>query len=180
MNDEAIMLLVSKDDLSKAALLFDRYNVMIYNYYMRNTLNKMISQDLTQNVFHRIIKYRKSFREEYNFKPWIFRIARNVLIDHAKEEKKYYGDEINDDKTLDSFHENYLEKTEKSEREKILHNALNKLDDDDKEILILSKFQQIKYKEIAQIMNLTESAIKVKVHRAIKKLRETYFQLENV
>ena len=54
------------------------------------------------------------------------------------------------------------------------------LNTDDKEILILSKFQQMKYKEIAQIMNVTENTIKVKVHRAIKKLRENYFQLENV
>ena len=65
MNDEEIMLQVSNGELAQATFLFERYNLIIYNYFVRNTMNKMISQDLTQNVFHRIIKYRKSYHADY-------------------------------------------------------------------------------------------------------------------
>jgi len=180
MNDEEIMLQVSNGELAQATFLFERFNLIIYNYFVRNTMNKMISQDLTQNVFHRIIKYRKSYREDYQFKPWIFSIARNVLMDHIKEEKKHRGEEIQEELTGNFFEESYLDQTERIEKEKTLQKALLKLKDDERDVLILSKYQQMKYNEIAQIMNVTESAIKVKVHRAIKKLRETYFQLEKV
>ena len=180
MNDETIMLRVANDELSFATLLFERYNVLIYNYFTRNTYNKMTSQDLTQNVFYRLIKYRKSFKKDYSFKPWIYRISRNVYIDYLKEENKINTNDIEEKQVADNLDENIIEKTEKKETEIKLNQALLKLSTTDREILILSKFQNVKYQEIAEILDLTESAVKVKVHRAIKKLREVYFKLEKV
>ena len=66
------------------------------------------------------------------------------------------------------------------EREKLLHRSLARLGDEQRELLILTRFQQMKYEEVAQIMNTTVANIKVKVHRAIAKLREHYFELEKI
>ena len=66
------------------------------------------------------------------------------------------------------------------EREKLLHQSLAKLGDEQREILILTRFQQMKYEEVALIMDTSVANIKVKVHRAIAKLREHYFELEKI
>ena len=72
------------------------------------------------------------------------------------------------------------EAIEKEQKEKRLHLALSRLDKESREILVLSRFQEMKYEQIAQVMNLTVSAVKVKVHRAIKKLRVYYMEIEKI
>ncbi len=64
------------------------------------------------------------------------------------------------------------------EREQLLHRSLAKLSDEQRELLVLTRFQHLKYEEVAAIMDTTVANIKVKVHRAIGKLREHYFELE--
>jgi RNA polymerase sigma-70 factor (ECF subfamily) len=70
------------------------------------------------------------------------------------------------------------ESEEQEQREKLLQRSLALLDTDQRELLVLTRFQQMKYEEVAVIMETTVANIKVKVHRAIAKLREHYFQLE--
>lgn len=65
-------------------------------------------------------------------------------------------------------------------RETVLHQSMQRLSDESREILVMSRYQNMKYEEIAEIMDLTVSAVKVKVHRAIKKLRDVYFELEKI
>lgn len=65
-------------------------------------------------------------------------------------------------------------------KEKLLHRCLARLKPDQREVLVLTRFQQMKYEEVAAIMNTTVSNIKIKVHRAILKLREYYFELESL
>ena len=66
------------------------------------------------------------------------------------------------------------------EREAILHKSLALLKDDDRELLVLTKFQHMKYEEVAEVLDTSVSNVKVKVHRAIQKLREIYFELEKI
>ncbi len=70
------------------------------------------------------------------------------------------------------------ESWEQEEREKLLQLSLAKLDEEQRELLVLTRFQHMKYEEVALMMNTTVANIKVKVHRAIGKLREHYFELE--
>ena len=73
-----------------------------------------------------------------------------------------------------------IDNMEKAEMEKTLHRSLARLPEDQREILVLSRFQELKYEEIAKITETTVANVKVKVHRAIKKLRDTYFELERI
>ena len=66
------------------------------------------------------------------------------------------------------------------EKEELLHQCLNKLSEEDRELLVLTRFQHMKYEEVALIMETTVANIKVKVHRAIGKLRQYYFELDKV
>lgn len=179
MTDESIMEAVKNGDLQQAALLFDRYHVRIYNFLARMTFNVQVAEDLTQNVFLRIIKYRNTYREGRAFQTWIYQIARNVFSDHYQMHKNRGAGFVDVEKMGD-----HLADTEESviqdEREKILHQSLALLNEEQRELLVLTRFQHMKYEEVAVIMDTTVANIKVKVHRAIQKLREHYFQLERI
>jgi len=72
------------------------------------------------------------------------------------------------------------QKIEKSECEKMLHQALNNLPEDQREVIWLTRFEKMKYADVAKVFECTESAIKVRVHRAMKKLKTEYLQLERL
>jgi len=179
LTDEQIMYKVAEGDIKQSGVLFDRYNVRIYNYYLKCTYDQSLSKDLTQQVFIKLIKYRTSFKNDHSFKSWIFRIATNVKYDHFRKEKSYKNrNVIYDSQQCHSYDPS--QSIEKSEQEKQLHLAIKKLPDDQREVIWMTRFEKMKYAEVATIMNCTESAIKVKVHRAIKRLKIEFLQLEKL
>jgi len=179
MTDEQIMEAVKNGNLQQASLLFERYNKRIFNFLARMTMDRDLAEDLTQNVFVRILKYRTSYRDGLRFQSWIYQVARNVFSDHYQAHKNRRSDFVDVDKVSDSLSD-YNETEDMDEREKILHRSLAKLTDEQRELLVLTRFQQMKYEEVAQIMDTTVANIKVKVHRAIAKLKEHYFELEKI
>src|SRR5215208_1109141 len=90
MTDETIMIAVRNGDLQPAAVLFDRYNKRIFNFLATLTNDRDEAEDLTQNVFLRMIKYRNSFKDESRFQPWIYQIARNVFSDFYNGQKNRF------------------------------------------------------------------------------------------
>jgi RNA polymerase sigma-70 factor, ECF subfamily len=172
--DEIIMQHVKDGNLSEMAVLFERYNVRLYNYFLKLTRNKLISQDLTQNLFYRMIRYRNSYNNEFGVKAWMYQMARNLHIDYCKEEKRsgelfmntetYPVDISNED---DGFLEEDYERLEM---------AFSALTREQREIIVLSRYQGLKYEEISVIVNQSVPAIKVAMHRAIKRLRGIYFK----
>ncbi|MEL6926217.1 MAG: RNA polymerase sigma factor, partial [Bacteroidota bacterium] len=141
--------------------------------------NAAVSEDLVQNVFVRILKYRHRFRGDGEFKSWMFFIARNINIDHFKRNKFRYADAIDDwkDRIADDFRsDETLMKQEELER---LHMALDYLDPDKKEVLVMSKLDGMPYKQIGEVLGCTEGAVKVKVFRALKALKAIYTQMQD-
>lgn len=179
MSDETLMEAVKNGNLQQASVLFDRYNKRIFNFLARMTLDRDLAEDLTQNVFLRIIKYRGSYREGMRFQSWIYQVARNVFSDHYQVSKNKTSGFVDVEKMGDTIMDSY-EGHEQDEREKLLHKSLAMLNDEQRELLVLTRFQHMKYEEVALIMDTTVANIKVKVHRAIQKLREHYFQLERI
>ena len=70
------------------AALFERHHKRIYHYCQRMTGNQTTSQDLVQDVFMRILKYRKTFRGDSRFLPWLYRMAHNACIDHFRKSSR--------------------------------------------------------------------------------------------
>jgi RNA polymerase sigma factor (sigma-70 family) len=179
MTDEIIMEAVKNGNLQQASVLFERYNKRIFNFLARMTMDREVAEDLTQNVFLRMIKYRTSYREGNKFHSWIYQVARNVFSDHYQSTKNKKADFVDVEKMSD-----YMADSEESarmdEQEKLLERSLSMLNEEQRELLVLTRFQQMKYEDVAVIMNTTVANIKVKVHRAIGKLREHYFELEKI
>lgn len=164
-SDEQLMTLVKSGNLQKASLLFDRYHVLIYNYFLRRIMDRQLSEDLMQVVFERLIRYRNSFVDGHNFRSWLFTIARNVAIDESRKRKLTFMDE--DQAMTIADHENEGSR----DRKNTLLQAISLLPEQDGEIIRLTKIHGFKNKEVGELLNLTESNVKVKIHRAMKDLK---------
>jgi RNA polymerase sigma-70 factor (ECF subfamily) len=177
MTDELIMEAVKNGDLQRASVLFERYHKRIFNFLARMAMDRELAADLTQNVFLRMIKYRTSYREGARFQSWIYQVARNVFSDHYQTHKRKAKDFIDVEKMSDHL-QDPEESAAAEEREKLLQRSMALLSEEQRELLVLTRFQHMKYEDVAAIMDTTVANIKVRVHRAIGKLREYYFELE--
>ncbi|HEX6982519.1 MAG TPA: RNA polymerase sigma factor [Balneolaceae bacterium] len=175
------MLKVKNGDLDKLGLLFERYNRRLYHFFYRLNRRRDVSEDLVQGVFERILQYRSSYTANGSFSTWIFQIARNLHADHYR---KHQDEENLDgfpdlDQLKDEGPESENDQPEKEEL-KLLQLALDQLDSTKKQALLLSRFQGFKYKEIAEIMDCSESAVKVRIFRAIRELEVLIKELKGV
>jgi RNA polymerase sigma-70 factor (ECF subfamily) len=178
LTDNALMARVKDGDLDKLGLLFERYKKPLYGFFYGMHRNTELSEDLVQNVFVRILKYRTLFRGEGEFKTWMFHIARNVSHDHFRKKRVDARDSVEKWEERIGSDENRLTEYQNDENHQILSMAMDRLAPDKKEILLLSKYQEKKYKEIAELLNCTEASVKVKVFRALQELKDLYKSIE--
>src|SRR2546425_12656711 len=87
LTDEALMLAVKAGDLDKLGILFERHHTALFEFFSRMTGNRAVSQDLVQDVFFRILKYRNTYRNESQFTTWMYHIARNTRFDQFKKRR---------------------------------------------------------------------------------------------
>jgi len=178
LSDNALMIKVRNGDLEKLGLLFERYKKILFSYFYNLSRDREISEDHVQTVFIRVLKYKHAYRGDGSFKSWIFHIARNVQADHWKKEKKNgYKVPVEDIDGESSESDGWEQKEPKIRR---LESAMNRLPDEQKELLTLAKLKGIKYREIAEMMNWTESNVKIKVFRALRTLKDEFENLEKL
>src|ERR1051326_8649344 len=175
LSDEEVMLAVRDGDVSKLGILFDRYHGPLFDFFCRMLSNRTAAEDLVQDVFFRILKYRKTYRDESHFKTWMFHIARNTRFDHFKKHRGEVGfpEEGMNIPSQGPFPSQELERDQQTE---MLKRALKELPEDKRELLVLARYQGMKYEDIAQLLDIDIGAVKVRVHRAVKELREIYLK----
>lgn len=173
------MLQVKAGNLDKMGLLFERYHRPLFGFLFHMTGQTDASEDMVQTVFYRMLKYRHTFTGEGEFRTWMYHLARNVLADQAKQNKRsmHHADvaELAERIGGGMLADEQLHKRQDME---LLQKAIARLNPDHREVLILSRFQELKYEEIARILNTTEGAIKVRVHRALNELKTIYLTIE--
>jgi RNA polymerase sigma factor (sigma-70 family) len=175
MTDEQAMTAVMQGDLDKSAILYERYKKPLLNFFLYHCIDTRNTQrddarDLVQQVFLRLLKYRHSYREGAMFKAWIYEISRNVLYDYSKKKIFNIGienmpDIADDDGDTEDQYQN-------------IHRALAQLSEQSREVLVLSRFQNMSYEEVGQVLGITVANVKVRVFRAIQQLRDVYFAID--
>ena len=174
------MLKVKAGEVDRMALLFERYHRPLFGFFYRMTQNREQSEDMVQTVFYRMLKYRHTYRGEGKFTYWMYSLARNV---HANRFRKAnpltHSKDLNVAESQAAPEASPQESLEKQERAERLQAAIQNLTPEKREALVLSRFQGLKYKEIAQITDSTETAIKTRIRRAMIELKEMYQQNEH-
>jgi RNA polymerase sigma-70 factor (ECF subfamily) len=175
--DNELMVLVRDGKVEKLAILFERHQVMLYNFFLRLTGNRAASEDLVQEVFIRILKYREGYHSEGRFTIWLFQIARNAHIDYLRKHKSTLPlDELVVETPGSESHPE--ERFEADEEAALVRQALDRLSPKKKEILVLFRYQGLKLREIADLLGCQVGTVKAQVHRALKDLGRAYFDLQ--
>ena len=173
MSDEELMAQVRSGVGEMLGLLFERYQGPLCNFYLKLTGDRTLSEDLVQEVFFRMLKYRQTYRTETPFRAWMYQIARNARVDHLRRKRP----ETSWDPGMSPAVEP-ADSAEQSQEAALLRRALLGLPEDKREVLILSRFQDLRYEEIARMLGCETGTIKTRVHRALKELREVYLRLQ--
>jgi RNA polymerase sigma factor (sigma-70 family) len=181
-SDNSIMAQVRDGEVRKLAILFERHHKALFNFFLHMTANRDLSEDLVQDVFFRVLRYRHTYNETHPFTAWMYQIARNAQTDHARKRKPEVPIESNSEEhtAMNEPVSNIPladEQLHRDQETRLLRKALNRLPDDKREVLILSRFQNLKYDEIAAVLGCEIGAVKVRVYRATKALGEIYFEL---
>jgi RNA polymerase sigma factor (sigma-70 family) len=176
VTDNLLMEDVRGGKVEKLAILFERHHVALFNYFLRLTGNRPVSEDLVQEVFTRILKYRATYRGEDRFAVWMYKIARNAHIDFLRRQKETVPleDQFEEAQSADLIPE---ERVERQQEAALISRALKKLSPKKQEVILLSRFQNLKYREIAELMECPVGTVKGMVHRAVQELGDIYKQL---
>lgn len=170
------MQAVRDGDVSQLGHLFERYHARLFEFLSRMTGNRVAAEDLVQDVFVRILKYRATYRDDGRFETWLFRIARNARAD-------YFRRAVPVDSLPDSMVEQATDapgpaaQLEMGRDVARLRRALLQMRDDRRELIVLARYQGLRHDEIAELLDIEVGAVKVRLHRAIAELRETFRQL---
>ena len=176
------MLAVRDGDLPRLGDLFERHNRPLYGFFVHLTGDRTASEDLVQLVFYRILKYRRTYRDEGKFTAWIYHIARRVAADHGREQRRsptprIEAGEADPADLLADEGPDPAEHLSRDDDVAILRRSVASLPHEHREVLVMSRFQHIPHKDIATLLNTSTGAVKARVHRAMKLLRERVEQV---
>ena len=148
--------------------IYEAYKIPIYNYFYKAILNVHTAEDLTEDTFLKAFKYFASFKGESMVKTWLFKIARNTLIDYFKSPYKFTADITEFDIAVPQ------DMISAANERIIIKQVMYGLDEEERSFIILRDVNGLSYAEIAQIMNCTEGKVKIGIHRSRKKFKELY------
>jgi RNA polymerase sigma factor (sigma-70 family) len=178
-SDHALMLAVREGELDALGELFERHHGPLFGFLVKLTGNRPAAEDIAQTVFQRMLKYRHTYRDDGSFTAWMYHLARRCSADYFR--KTNAAPHATDPADLsehadDTPHAAHHATTRDDHA--LLHTAQARLDRDDREVLLLSRFQELSFAEISGILECSVGAAKVRAHRALRELREIYFRLQ--
>lgn len=153
-------------------LLVNTYKDLVFSMVIRIVRNREEAEEVTQDTFLKAYHALPNFKNESKFSTWLFRIAYNTAISRTR--KKVITTSTIDDYVIENVSENSirdnLEQVEENERIEILKQTINKLQTDEQFLINLFYFNKQSIEDICQITEMSESNVKVKLHRVRKKL----------
>jgi len=182
MEDSAIMLELRAGNMSGFDFLIQKYRRPIVNFMYRMVHNQAVAEELAQEVFLRVYRSRQTYRAEARFSTWLYRIATNLGVNHARDTRReraastIYLDEADPetgstpdvaDTTL-SAEDSLLRR----ERMNAIRQHVMALPERQRMAVLMHKYEGMDYKQIGDVLKLSESATKSLLFRAYQTLRE--------
>ncbi len=182
-SDAAIMLRVAAGDETGFNYLVGKYHRAMIHFLFRMVRNQAIAEELAQEVFLRVYRSRASYRAEAKFTTWLYRIATNLAVNHARdtrhersapalyldapdEESGTTPDVADDEPTVE-------ERLVRDERMAAIRKHVMALPERQRMAVLMHKYQGMDYRQIGEVLKLSESATKSLLFRAYQTLRDT-------
>ena len=166
---------IAKSTAEAFVEFYDTYLPKIFKYISYKVSDTQLADDLTSAVFEKALTKFKSYSsEKAKFSTWIFRIARNTMIDHfrvsGKQKPVPLGEMENEPKSTDTPEQAFIEKEETT----VLRQCISKLSPKEQEIISLKFGAEMNNRQIAGLLGLSDSNVGVILYRAVRKLRDDF------
>jgi RNA polymerase sigma-70 factor (ECF subfamily) len=182
--DVQLMLDVKAGDEASFDFLLRKYRSPLVNFLYRMVRDQATAEDLAQEVFLRVYRARHKYNPSAKFTTWLFRIATNLALNSVRD-NRYQKLEVSidapvsvdaedgDERTMDvpEKHPNIEQHLVEDARRKMIRHAIDKLPEKQRAAVLLHKYEELDYAEIAKILNCSESALKSLLFRAYEALR---------
>lgn len=164
-----------KGDQDAFGEIYKLYLKQIFRFVYFSLRNYELAQDLTQVTFFKAWRALPGFSlSRASFRTFLFAIARNLVIDESRKRK-----EIPLEKVMNiSSNEDPTELVSKNEQTEQAINALSILEEDERQLIVLHFFEELRFKEVAKITGRKEGAVRVATHRILKRMKK-YLQRKN-
>lgn len=186
-SDEAALVEQARSDPAAFGALYDRYVDRIYGYALRETRDVAAAQDVTAATFEKALRHIRRFRwGEMGLAPWLYRIARNEIVQQYRRDKRLSPLDTSADAAPGPAPQRDGQETRPieavvlfTERKHDLHEALARLSAADREVLSLRFLEQLPTEDVARILDCSRDNIYVRLHRALGRLRDQLAVQEN-
>jgi RNA polymerase sigma-70 factor (ECF subfamily) len=182
LSDAEIMLRVREGDDSGFSILIEKYRKQIVHFMFRMSRNQAVAEELAQEVFLRVYRSRQTYRAEAKFSTWLYRIATNLGVNHARDTKheraaqNVYLDqpdpETGTSPDVADSTPSVEQEMVREERMRAIRQHVMALPERQRSAVLMHKYQDMDYKEIGEVLKLSESATKSLLFRAYQTLRE--------
>ncbi len=171
-NDQLSIQKVLEGDTNSFAILVDKYKDMVFSLALKVMKNREEAEEVSQDSFVKAFRSLKNFKGDAKFSTWLYKIVYHNCMDRVKKNARRYNTD-----TIDEIVENKIESTdtvlksiERKEKAVFMEECMAELPEDERSILWLFYYEELSLKEIIDVTSYSEANIKVKLHRARKKL----------
>ena len=176
--DAELMLRVREGDDTSFALLLERHRSPVVHFLYRMVLNQAVSEELAQEVFLRVYRSRATYEPTAKFTTWVFRIATHLALNWIRDGRKEQGHQSLNKELLDGAERQVPDRHPTVEQELLYEVRLNEvrqaieaLPAKQKAAVLMHKYQELEYSQIAKALRCSESAVKSLLFRAYETLR---------
>jgi RNA polymerase sigma-70 factor, ECF subfamily len=172
ISETALVSDLQNGDEKAFVILYHRYKHSVYAYSLKMLGNTDAAKDVVQGVFLKLFERSKQIKNPERFKIWLFTMVRNDCLGYLKRESVYAADR--DNTSDDDSHSMNNQPTENPNHElaHLVNSALKRLSPEHREMLILREYHSLSYREIADVIDITESNVKFRLFTARRKLFE--------
>lgn len=180
--EDIIIGKIKNGDFNACRYIVDKYKSFVFNIALRILKNREDSEEVAQDSFIKAFKAIDSFKYQSKFSTWLYRITFNNAISRTRQ-KKFFQVEINEEiielKYLSACADGF-ENLNRNDRRNILRNAIENLSQEESLLISLYYYEENSMAEVAEVVGLDENLVKVKIHRARKKLHDLLLDLQGV
>lgn len=166
--DDELMRRLAAGDRDAFSRLYERHRTRVFTFLLRSLRDRAGAEDLLQEVFLRVYRARAEYTGRLRFQAWLFTIARRLLVDHRRRGVPPEEADMPDVPALETPSQ-HAEARELAVR---LEQALDRLPPGQREVLLLARLGGLDAAEIAAVTGSTPGAVRVALHRALRRLRD--------